>query len=92
MASRVSKEITNKDDLNELYSLKEEDITFSYLVKLFGEINGKRKYNTFDTMNVPPNTYGPEGKKNKNTFKTTVGLWIFNKLFIVLCFCNNSFS
>jgi len=82
MASRVSKEITNKDDLNELYSLKEEDITFSYLVKLFGEINGKRKYNTFDTMNVPPNTYGPEGKKNKNTFKTTVGLWIFNKLFI----------
>lgn len=82
MPKRVSKEITDKNDLSMLYNIQEKDITFGFIVELFGEINGKRRFNTYDTMRVPPNTYGPDGKKNKNTFITTVGLWIFNKLYI----------
>ena len=33
-------------------------------------------------MTIPPGSYGSEKKKNKNSFTTTVGLWVFNKCFI----------
>ena len=28
---------------------------------------------------VPKGSYGKEGKKNKDSFLTTVGIWVFNK-------------
>lgn len=82
MAARTAKVITNKEDLEKFYNLKEEDITFSFLVETLCEIKGKNHYNPYDIMEVPPNIYGPDGKKNKNKFTTTIGLWLFNKLFI----------
>lgn len=78
---RVAKTVTNKDDLEMLYNLKEEDITFSFLIELFGEFNGKCKYNPYDEFTIPPNTYGKD-KKNKNKVKTTIGIYIYNKYFI----------
>ena len=48
----------------------------------FGEFNGVIKYNPYDIITIPPNSYGSDNKKNKNSFKTTIGLWIFNKYFI----------
>ena len=74
--------ITNKDDVEYLLSLKEKDITMSLIIELFGKFNGKRRFNPFDYLRVPPNTYGPEGNKNKNECVTTAGLWLFNRLFI----------
>lgn len=80
---RHSKLITNKEDVEFLLNLTENDInSYSLIMDLFGEFNGKRRFNTYDLIEIPPNTYGKEGHKNKNKFTTTVGKWIFNKYFI----------
>lgn len=80
--SRVVKQITNTKDIEELISLKESDITSSKFTELFGEFNGKCRFNPYDEIIIPANSFGSEGKKNKNSFKTTVGIFIFNKYFI----------
>ena len=82
MAGRVSKKITDKELLIELLSLKESNITSSYIYDLFGEYDGVTKCNPYDLLDIPAGYYGPEGKKNKNKFTTTVGIWLFNKWFI----------
>lgn len=82
MAGRVSRKITDKELYQELLSLKESDITSSYIYDLFGEYDGVTKCNPYDLLDVPAGHYGPEGKKNKNKFTTTVGIWLFNKWFI----------
>ena len=81
MANRVSRTITDQKLIDELLSLKSKDIIASYIYNLFGEFNGVTRCNPYDIINIPPNTYGPEGKKNKNGFVTTVGIWILNKWF-----------
>ena len=45
MATRVPKVITNKNDIDYLLNLKEEDITLSEMMEVFGEINSKIKFN-----------------------------------------------
>lgn len=82
MAGRVSIKITDPELKKYLLRIKESDITSSFIYDLFGEFNGKSKCNPYDLIEIPIGTYGPEGKKNKNKFLTTVGLWIFNKWFI----------
>ena len=74
--------ISNKSDLDFLFNLKEEDITSSLLMDLFGEFNGKQRFHPEDIIKVPANTYKVNNKPNKNAFTTTVGLWIFNKFYI----------
>ena len=83
MASkRKSKTITNPDEIKALVDLKEEDITLSFIMETFGEFDGKRKYNPYDIVTIPANSYGPNPqKKNKIPFTTTVGLFIYNKFF-----------
>lgn len=80
MGARVSRLITG-DLKNEIFSLKEKDIKASYIYDLFGEYNGIVRCNPYDILEVPPNTYGTEGHKNKNNFTTTVGIFILNKFF-----------
>lgn len=80
--SRVANKITNQKDIDYLVNLKESDITTTMITEAFGEFNGKRRFNPYDEIIIPTNSYGPEGKKNKKSFTTTVGLWIFNKYFI----------
>ena len=82
MASRVSKKITDPALKEYLLNIKEEDITRSFVYDLFGTYNGKVKCNPYDLIDIPPGYYGKPNKKNKNTFTTTVGIWIFNKWFI----------
>lgn len=69
-------------NLSFLFDLNEEDITASMIMDLFGEFNGKTKCSPSDIIKVPKGKYGPENKKNKNEFTTTVGIWLFNKLVI----------
>ena len=78
---RVSKKITG-ELRDQLLALDEKDITSSFIYDLFGEYKGKSKCNPYDILEIPPNSYGPDGHKNKNSFTTTVGIWIFNKWFI----------
>lgn len=80
--SRSSKNITNPKDIQFLVNVKEEDITTSFFNDLFGEFESGRRFEPYDLITIPAGSYGPEGRKNKKPFTTTVGLWIFNKYFI----------
>ena len=80
--SRTSKNITNPKDIQFLVNVKEEDITTSFFNDLFGEFESGRRFEPYDLITIPAGSYGPEGRKNKKPFTTTVGLWIFNKYFI----------
>ena len=82
MASRRSKTITSPKDIEYLVSIKEKDITTTLIMELFGEFESGRRFNPYDIVTIPKGSYGPEGKKNKNDFTTTVGIWIFNRYFI----------
>ena len=82
-AKRTAKLITNKEDLDFLFKSSYNDcVKLSFIMECFGEFKGKRRFNPYDLLEVPPGVFGPEGKKNKNTFTTTVGLFIFNRGFI----------
>ena len=82
MPGRVSTKITDPELKRYILEIKESDITSSFIYDLFGEFNGVSKCNPYDLIEIPAGLYGPEGKKNKNKFMTTVGIWIFNKWFI----------
>lgn len=69
--------ITDKDDIEYILSLDEKALKLSTIIELFGEFDGKRRFNPSDYIKIPANTYG----KNKE-FVTTVGLWVYNRLFI----------
>lgn len=79
---RTSKRITNQAEIDYLLSLTEKDITLSNIFDMFGTFNGKQRMQQWDTFTVPKGSYGPDGKKNKNSFVTTAGIWIFNKYMI----------
>lgn len=87
MKKRVSKEITDINEINKLINLTEEDITLSLIMELFADFGVHQKYNPYDIVTIPVNGYGGldsngKEKKNKTEFTTTVGRFIFNKYFI----------
>ena len=81
---RIARLITNKEDLDLLFNLTEEEgCTLSFMCDNFCSFQDKPpRFFPYDILNVPPNTYGPPNKRNKNGFTTTVGRWVFNKVFI----------
>lgn len=80
---RTSKMITNKEDIQYLLNLSEKEmLSTSFIMDIFGEFNGKNRFQPYDTVEIPANSYGPNTKRNKTKFITTVGLWVFNKCFI----------
>ena len=83
MSRKPSRHITEQSEIDYILSLKEEDLLkLSVLLGLFANYNGKRRFNPYDTIDIPPGSYGKGDKKNKNTFTTTVGRYIYNKIFI----------
>lgn len=82
MSSRKAKRITSPKDIEYLVNIKEKDITTSFIMDTFGEFETGQRFRPYDIIEMPANSYGPEGKKNKKPFITTVGIWIFNKYFI----------
>ncbi len=80
--SRKVKQITNKDDLEFLLNLKENDMTESLLYDIFGDFGDGSRFDPYDAITIPPKTYGRPNKMNIEPIHTTVGLWIFNRYFI----------
>lgn len=80
--TRRSKTLTSAKDIEYFVNLAENDITTTFIMNTFGEFDTGQKYRPYDIITIPAGSYGPEGKKNKNAFTTTVGIWIFNKYFI----------
>lgn len=81
---RVARIVSSKEDVDLLLNLTEEKgASLSFMMENFGMFGNKPpRFFPYDIFHVPPDSYGPEGKRNKNTFTTTVGLWVFNKVFI----------
>ena len=80
---RSSKLVTSQEDLDFLFNTSPHDtISMSFIMECFGDFNNHRRFNPYDIITVPPNTYGPEGHKNTNSFTTTVGSFVFNRAFI----------
>lgn len=84
---RVSKEIKEPQEVEALIALKENDITMSLIMELFGDFGKFQRYNPYDLITIRAGEYGgqlPNGqpKFNSKPFTTTVGRLIFNKYFI----------
>lgn len=80
---RKSRKITNQEEVNYFLNLSvEECCSYKFMMENFGTFDGKAKYQVYDIIDIPPGSYGVGNKKNKNTFTTTLGRWIFNKAFI----------
>jgi len=76
---RVSRNIDNPKDVEEIVNIsydkaREKDTVMQY----FADFGKGPRFNPYDTITIPPGKYG-QSKKNKNSFVTTIGLWIFNK-------------
>lgn len=83
MAKRMPKHITNKSDLDFIFSLTDKDLQkLSVIMEMFGTFGGKRRFNPYDTITVPKYKYGTDELSNTEAFDTTVGLYVFNKFFI----------
>lgn len=84
MPKRIAKTITKTEDINFLLNLTEyEGCKLSFMMDNFAPFGDKEaRFKPYDILIVPPNSYGPEGRRNKNSFTTTVGRWIFNKVFL----------
>jgi hypothetical protein len=81
--NRRAKVITDLKDLEYLFSITQKQTeSLSFMMETFGVFDSKARFHTYDIIDVPPGTYGPEGNKNTNSFRTTVGRWVFNKCFI----------
>lgn len=79
---RISRHIQKPDEVNEILSLTHDRACEkSLIMEWFADYGDGPKYNTYDTIDIPKGYYGNK-KKNKNTFTTTIGLWVFNKSFI----------
>lgn len=82
MATRTARNITKQEDIDYIINTKEEDMTLSFFMETFGEFNGKSRFNPYDEITIPKGAYGSHGKSNTESFKTTVGIFIFNRFFI----------
>ncbi len=74
--------ITRDNIVNYILIMEQKDVTYTFMMEVFGEFNGVSLVNPFDTFTVPIGrfSYMNKGKlvKNTNEFITTFGIWIFN--------------
>lgn len=74
----------SKDNIvNYMLILKQSDITYTFMMEVFGEFNGQTLVNPYDTFTVPIGRFSYEDKKGKivsntNSFVTTFGIWVIN--------------
>ena len=73
--------------INQLLVLKQENVSYSLMMILFGSYNGKKLCSQYDTFTVPVGGFSflnENGKEvsNTNTFVTTIGIWLFNIFFL----------
>lgn len=79
MEIRHANFIERPEDVSYILSLsREQCASKSIIMELFADFGEGPRFNTYDTIIIPNGHYG-NTKKNKNSFTTTVGLYIFNK-------------
>lgn len=76
-------DVNSNNIVNYMLILKQEDVSSSMIMELFGDFNGKSLVHQYDTFDVPVGAFSYENDKGKivsntNQFTTTFGIWIFN--------------
>ena len=80
--------INNDNLINQLLVFKQSDLTFDLIMNLFGSFGDKEPLcHQYDTFEVPAKAYyyyDNKGKeyRNQTAFTTTIGLWLFNVIFM----------
>lgn len=83
MSKKGIREITNQADVEMFLNLKEEDITTSFIMNNFAQFNGNPpKFNVYDEIVIPAGAFTDGELCNTQSFRTSLGSWIFNKFFI----------
>lgn len=80
-------ELKSSNLLKILLSLKDSNITYTFMMNLLGEFAGETLCRPYDTFDVPIGRFkfiNEKGKElsNTNKFTTTIGIWIFNIYFL----------
>lgn len=80
-------EINKSNLVNHMLLLKQSDVSYSFMMSIFGSFNGKSLCHHYDTFDVPAGAFSFTNKNGKvvsNTgkFTTTFGIWIFNIFFL----------
>jgi len=80
-------EINSKNLINQLLVFKQSNLSFSLIMELFGSFGGDSLCKQYDTFDVPANAYyyiDEKGKEHRNIskFTTTIGIWLFNIIFL----------
>ena len=79
VTKRYAKHIDDPKVVEEILSLsRERCCEKSLIMDLFADFGKGPRFNPYDTIDIPAGVYG-NTKKNKNKFRTTIGLYIFNK-------------
>ena len=80
---RKSNTITKQEDIDYFLNLTVKDMEkLSFIMENFGRFNGKQKFQPYDLITIPAGAYGNEKKHNTKPFVTTLGLWVYNRVFI----------
>lgn len=83
---RVAKNITNKEDIDFIIGLTEDYLlTTTNVMEMFADFTGddKPRFHPYDIIRIPAGAYQlTKESRNKKPFDTTVGIWVFNKVFI----------
>ena len=84
MAKRIAVTVNKKEDIDYLLNLTEEEgLKLSFIMDNFCPFEDNTpRFHVYDIFHVPADSYGPVGMRNKQAFVTTVGKWVFNKVFI----------
>ena len=80
-------EINSRNLINHLLLFKQSDLSFSLIMELFGSFGSDSLCKQYDTFDVPAGAFeytDDKGKVHKNIskFTTTIGLWLFNIIFL----------
>lgn len=79
---RLAKNISNPSDIKDILELTHERACEkSLIMDWFADFGDGPRFNPYDEIDIPKDSYGSK-KRNKNKFHTTIGLWVFNKIFI----------
>lgn len=68
-----------------IFSINKDQITYRFIMNVFGEFNGKSLANPYDILEVPARTFSfftdiekSKQVSNESKFTTTIGIYLFN--------------
>ena len=81
--ARKSRVITDPKEIEYFLSKDAKEMEkLSFMMETFGKFGEKQRFQPYDIITIPAGAYGNEKKHNTKPFRTTLGLWVYNRVFI----------